>query len=140
MATAVFARPRGRTVSVVSGAERGSIVGRGAELAILGALLDRLTPHAHTARPVVHVVGEPGIGKSGLLAALGGLAAARGVPMVLGRATEFEAHAPFAAVIDALDEPIAAAVGSGDLRLDTDTVGQLAEVFPSLEVGPSPGC
>jgi DNA-binding CsgD family transcriptional regulator len=101
---------------------------------MLGTVLDRLTPHAHAARPMVHVVGEPGIGKSGLLAALAGLAAARNLPMVIGRATEFEAHAPFAAVIDALDEPIAQALGDGRLRLDPDTAGQLAEVFPSLEV------
>lgn len=143
MPTAVFARPRRRTVAVVSrtpyGADSGgSLVGRGAELARLAVVLDRLTPTAHAARPMVHVVGEPGIGKSGLLAALADLAAARGVPMVTGRATEFEAHAPFAAVIDALDEPIADAVAAGSLRLDPDTAVRLADVFPSLDVAAAP--
>jgi DNA-binding NarL/FixJ family response regulator len=121
-------------VSVVSGTGfGGAIVGRGAELAVLGAVLDRLTPNAHAARPMVHVVGEPGIGKSGLLDALAGLGAARGIPMVIGRATEFEAHAPFAAVTDALDEPLAQALAAGDVRLRPDEVSQLAQVFPSLE-------
>jgi DNA-binding NarL/FixJ family response regulator len=128
------ARPGRRTVSVVSGTGfGGAIVGRGAELAVLGAVLDRLTPNAHAARPMVHVVGEPGIGKSGLLDALAGLGAARGIPMVVGRATEFEAHAPFAAVTDALDEPLAVALAAGDIRLRPDEVSQLAQVFPSLE-------
>jgi DNA-binding NarL/FixJ family response regulator len=117
-------------VSVVSGTEF-AVVGRGAELAVLGSVLDRLAPHA--ARPVVHVVGEPGIGKSGLLDALAGLGATRGIPMVVGRATEFEAHAPFAAVTDALDEPLAQALATGDIRLRPDEVSELAQVFPSLE-------
>ena len=128
--TAVSARPARRTVSDVSGAQ--SIVGRGAELAVLDGVLDRLAR-----RPMVHVVGEPGIGKSGLLSALAGLAAARDVPMVVGRATEFEAHAPFAAVVDALDEPIAEALADGTVTLDAATVAQLADVFPSLDVPPA---
>jgi DNA-binding NarL/FixJ family response regulator len=123
-----------RTVSDVSGTEfGGAVVGRGAELAVLGSALDRLTPNAHAARPMVHIVGEPGIGKSGLLDALAGLGATRGIPMVVGRATEFEAHAPFAAVTDALDEPLAQALATGDIRLRPDEVGELAQVFPSLE-------
>lgn len=128
------ARPWRRTVSDVSGTGfGGAVVGRGAELAVLGSVLDRLTPNAHAARPMVHVVGEPGIGKSGLLDALAGLGAARGIPMVVGRATEFEAHAPFAAVSDALDEPLAEALAAGDVRLRPDEISQLAQVFPSLE-------
>ncbi|HEX4702223.1 MAG TPA: AAA family ATPase [Pseudonocardiaceae bacterium] len=111
----------------------GATVGRDAELAVLASVLDRLTPSAHAARPMVHIVGEPGIGKSALLDALVGLGAARGVPMVVGRATEFEAHAPFAAVTDALDEPLAEAIAAGRVRLDRDEVGRLAQVFPALE-------
>jgi len=118
------------TVFHVSGTQ-GALVGRAAEFAVLAAVLDRLNPYAHTARPIVHIVGEPGIGKTGLLAAFRSRCAERGVPMLLGRATEFEAHAPFAAVIDALDEPIA------DARLDPDIAAELAEVFPSLDA-PTP--
>lgn len=111
----------------------GGLVGRQAELAVLSAALDRLTPGAHAARPIVHVVGEPGIGKSGLLDALAALGAARNVPTVIGRSTEFEAYAPFAALTDALDGPLSEAVAAGTVRLDRDEVTLLSQVFPSLE-------
>jgi len=118
----------------------GGLVGRQAELAVLRGVLDRLTPGAHAARPIVHVVGEPGIGKSGLLDALAALGDARGVPTVIGRSTEFEAYAPFAALTDALDGPLAEAVAEGTVRLDRDEVTLLSQVFPSLEPehGPPP--
>jgi DNA-binding CsgD family transcriptional regulator len=110
------------------------LVGRQAELAVLSHALDRLA----TAPPIVHVVGEPGIGKSGLLDALAALGARRGVPTVIGRSTEFEAHAPFAALTDALDGPLAEAVDAGTVRLDHDEMVLLSQVFPSLETDGEP--
>jgi predicted ATPase len=71
--------------------------GRGAELTQLRKLLA-------CGRPAFVVMnGEPGIGKSRLLSAFAA-AAAGGVPVLSGRAAEIESGAPWALVLDALDD------------------------------------
>jgi DNA-binding CsgD family transcriptional regulator len=65
------------------------LVGRASELAQLAALLDAAQPG------VVLIEGEAGIGKTRLLEALDAMAAARGVPVRWGRATDEEGAPPF---------------------------------------------
>lgn len=72
------------------------------------------------------VVGEPGAGKTRLLAELATITAERGLTALSGRAAEFEQIMPFSVLIDALDdhlETVALAPAQGRL---------LATVFPAL--------
>src|SRR3954451_2101741 len=68
-------------------------VGRGPELERLGAVLDGLGGGATTC---VVVEGEPGIGKTWLLAELRRRAEAQGHLVLAGSAAEFERDLPFA--------------------------------------------
>src|SRR5690348_10766377 len=54
------------------------------------------------------VVGEPGVGKSRLLAELSALATDRGLTTLSGRAAEFEQIMPFSVLVDALDDHLEA--------------------------------
>jgi AAA ATPase domain len=76
----------------------GSIVGRTGELAVLDGELDGLADRRARA---LEIVGEPGIGKSRLLAELGARADARGYLVLSGSAS---GDLPFWAFVDALDE------------------------------------
>ena len=103
-------------------------IGRRQELAALDAALDTLkAPRPHW----VVVSGEPGIGKTRLLTELSERAAARRLPVYVGRGAELESDLPFAIWIDALDDHVAAL---GERRLDTligERVTELARVLPS---------
>lgn len=109
----------------------GQLVGRVAELDSLSeavAALDRNEP------VTVAVVGEPGIGKSRLLAEMSALADRRGCIVLTGSGTELESDLPFAVFVDALDEYVA---GLDPRRLESlkDGIGaELALVLPSLSV------
>jgi DNA-binding SARP family transcriptional activator/tetratricopeptide (TPR) repeat protein len=118
----------------------GHLVGRAAELTILdGAIEDALAG----APGVVEVVGEPGIGKTRLLGALGERARQRGFVSLAGRSVEFD-RAPYGAFVDALDDHL----GQEDfLRLRHDGLppgafALLSTVFPALcdrfPTGPEP--
>ncbi|BFU44913.1 ATP-binding protein [Krasilnikovia sp. MM14-A1004] len=76
------------------------LVGREAESAVLREAL-RLTG---SAAQVVEVVGEPGIGKTRLMAELADQARRQGLRTITGRATEFEQDVPFAPLVEALDD------------------------------------
>jgi DNA-binding NarL/FixJ family response regulator len=108
-------------------------VGREAELAQLNAALDALDAARATC---LAVAGEPGIGKTHLMAELRRRSEDRRHIVVAGSATEFERDLPFSAWASALD----AYVASQELDLDDDwdegLVGELGEVLPSLR---SPG-
>src|SRR5437762_153007 len=78
------------------------LVGRAAELDTLRRLAREPAP----AR-VVQVVGDPGIGKSRLLAELAHLATAEGRTVLSARAAEFERHVPFGVFVDALADHLA---------------------------------
>ena len=80
------------------------LVGRAAELARLDDGLDDLWAGGS---PAVVVTGEPGIGKSRLLAELTDRARARGGLVLAGRAAEYETDLPFAPWVDALDAYVA---------------------------------
>lgn len=117
---------------LVSGVRRG-LVGREAELAIIQRCLDDLPEAGSPAGAAfVEIAGEPGIGKSHLLGELALLAAQRGLLVASGRATEFERGVPFGAVVEALDDHLAALVPSDRQRLCGSWSGLLAEVFPAL--------
>jgi len=104
-------------------------VGREAELAQLEAALDAL---ASGRSSCVAVEGEPGIGKTRLLAELRRGAEDRGCVVLSGSATEFERDVPFSVWADALDAYVASQELSLHEAWDAEAVGELAEVIPSL--------
>ncbi|WP_367319343.1 AAA family ATPase [Streptomyces sp. HUAS ZL42] len=75
------------------------LVGRSAELAQLDALFAGLG--RSSAPAVVDIAGEPGIGKSRLLAEACARAGRAGFTVLRGLATEYEQHLPFQAFTDA---------------------------------------
>ena len=97
-------------------------VGRGQELARIGALLEDRTRGVHA----LFLAGDPGIGKSTLLDLARAEARARGIPAFTARARELEAGWPFAPWLDIVR------AGPGT-ELDPDLAAALA---PLLETGP----
>ncbi|MEU5902997.1 BTAD domain-containing putative transcriptional regulator [Micromonospora sp. NPDC047527] len=101
------------------------LVGRGAELERLRESLDAATRHGGR---VLALVGEAGIGKTSLAAALGAQAAANGVPVVWGRCPDVGQAPPFwlwSQVVRALVAmPEASATGSAS-RLGGFAAGSL---------------
>src|SRR6476646_2539289 len=92
-------------------------VGRDAEVALLRRALGEAAAPSGAAPRVVAVSGEPGIGKSHLLAALAAAGGDSGAAVFAGRAAEWEDALPYAVWIDALDHaaraPAAARVDAG---------------------------
>ncbi len=110
-------------------AEGRHLVGRHSELALLEDAVGAL---ARGAQRTVVVAGEPGIGKSRLLAEAGGLAAAGGAVVLEGSAAEFERDLPFGVFVDALD-PYLGSLPEARLRgLGDEQRARVAAVFPSL--------
>lgn len=80
----------------------------------------------------LRLTGEPGIGKTRLLAELAARADVRGCLVLEGRAAEFEQDTPFAVFVDALDDYLAG-LGPGTLSsLSPAAVAHLATVFPTV--------
>ena len=105
------------------------LVGRAAERDALDAALARL--RAGTGGVVV-VEGEPGIGKSRLLAELAARAEAAGCRVASGWASELETDLPYAVLADALD-PLLQALGERAVgRLGLADPAALAAVLPTL--------
>ena len=108
------------------------LVGRAEELGVLdGALadLDGKRPGA------VELVGEPGMGKTRLLAELCFRADAQGHLVLSGSASELERELPFWVFVDALDEYLQGLEPRGLDSLDDDVRRELSHVFPSLPAG-----
>jgi ATP/maltotriose-dependent transcriptional regulator MalT len=105
------------------------LVGRDRELEALESLLDEVRDGA--CRFVV-VDGEPGIGKTSLIAALADRASAGGCLVLGGRATELERDFPFGLFVDALDGYLGSLDARSFGRLGADELGELASVFPAL--------
>lgn len=115
--------------------ERGQLLGRDEEIAALQRMLDD-TIGGRTR--LVVVSGEAGIGKSRLLEDLADTARRANCLTLTGRAAEFEADLPFAALIDALDPYLRTLADHDRQRLSLDRLGALATVFPALEgLGPA---
>ncbi|MEZ5156186.1 MAG: DUF2791 family P-loop domain-containing protein [Solirubrobacterales bacterium] len=110
--------------------ERGRLIGRDREVAVLAAALDEAAGGAMAA---VALAGEPGIGKTRMLAELRMMAAERGYVVVHAAASELEAYVPYAVAIAALDPYLGSPAGTGSAP------AELAAIFPSLAPGPGPG-
>jgi DNA-binding CsgD family transcriptional regulator/tetratricopeptide (TPR) repeat protein len=104
------------------------LIGREGEMEAIAGLLDRLD----TEPALLEVSGEPGIGKTRLLAELAARADDRGHLVLEGRAAEFESETPFAALIDALDDYLGSVNPRYLQSLGEDSVAELARIFPSL--------
>src|SRR4051812_12871846 len=105
------------------------LVGRAAELGSLDLVVEGLK----RGQPAVSLlVGEPGIGKTRLLAELAAHADARGCIVLTGSASELEADLPFWIFVDALEEYVAGLDPRRLASLDDDVRAELALVFPAL--------
>ena len=106
-----------------------ALVGRDHELAELDVALDQLA----SGEPwFVQISGEPGIGKSRLLAELCRRGEDRGYLVLEGRAAEFERDIPFGLIVDALNDYLASMEPAMLRALDEDAVSELASILPSL--------
>ncbi len=111
-----------------------ALVGRGRELAELDGALDQLA----AGEPwCVQIVGEPGIGKSRLLAELGRRGEDRGYLVLSGSAAEFERDIPFGVMVDALNDYFGSLEPALLRALDEDVPRELAAVFPALPREPN---
>jgi ATP/maltotriose-dependent transcriptional regulator MalT len=106
------------------------LVGRADEISSLDDLLAGL--ELGRAAAALQVIGEPGIGKTRLLAELAARADARGLLVLSGSATELERDLPFSVFVDALDEFVRGLERNRLSGLDDDVRSELAHVFPSL--------
>jgi len=107
---------------------RVGLIGRDQEIAAAEVVFDSLTEEPGA----IAIAGEPGIGKTRLLAELCERADERGHLVLNGRGAEFERELPFGAFADALDAYLAAQEGRRLKGLAMDRLGELAQVFPSL--------
>jgi AAA ATPase domain len=106
-----------------------ALVGRETELELLERMLDEAC--GGSSRFVV-LTGEPGIGKTSLLAELASRAQERDCLVLEGRAAEFELELPFGLVVDAFDAYLESLDPRTYDRLAADGLDELASVFPSL--------
>ncbi len=107
---------------------RTGLFGRDREIAAAEQVLDSLASEARA----VALAGEPGIGKTRLLAELCERADDRGQLVLNGGGAEFERELPFGALADALDDYLAAQRTRRFAALGEERLGELAQVFPSL--------
>ncbi|HEY7075528.1 MAG TPA: AAA family ATPase [Solirubrobacteraceae bacterium] len=109
------------------------IVGRRAELEALDTALSEL----QRGRPAaLELVGEPGIGKTRLLAELAARAEDGGRLVLSGSASELEIDLPFWVFVDALDEYVESLPPRSLDAMEADARAQLGHVLPAL--GPRP--
>jgi DNA-binding CsgD family transcriptional regulator/tetratricopeptide (TPR) repeat protein len=105
------------------------LVGRHAELTMVDAALTTLD---HGTSAAIELVGEPGIGKTRLLAELAHRADLRGYVVLSGSGSDLESDVPFWVFVDALDDYVRG-LDPRQLGLLPETVlAELATVFPSL--------
>jgi DNA-binding CsgD family transcriptional regulator len=110
------------------------LVGRADELDSLElalAELDRGEPAA------LALVGEPGIGKTRMLAELAERAEGRGHLVLSGSGSELESDVPFWVFVDALDEYLRALDPAQIQSLEDDVRAELAQVFPAIQTSGS---
>src|SRR5438093_7025635 len=105
------------------------LVGRADELGSLDQVLAELD-RGHSG--AIELVGEPGIGKTRLLAELAVRAEKQGQLVLTGSASELERDLPFSVFVDALDEYVQGLEPKRLAALDDDVRTELAHVFPSL--------
>ncbi len=105
------------------------LVGRASELGSVDRLLAQVGGGKFAA---LELIGEPGIGKTRLLAELADRADARAYLVLSGRAGELELDLPFWVFVDALDEYVHGLDPQRLASLEDDVRAELATVFPSL--------
>jgi len=105
------------------------LVGRAEEL---GALDRALGDLANGRSAALELAGEPGIGKTRLLAELAARADGRGQLVLSGSASELERNLPYWVFVDALDEYLQGLEPHRLGALEADIRSELADVFPSL--------
>ena len=105
------------------------LVGRAEETSSLD---DALADVDRGRSATLELVGEPGIGKTRLLAELTARADARGQLVLSGSASELERDLPFSVFVDALDEYVRGLERRRLDALDEDGRAELALVFPSM--------
>ncbi|MFI0348825.1 AAA family ATPase [Actinomadura sp. 9N407] len=115
------------------------LVGRRGALRVLDQALDFAIDGSFR---FLALSGDPGAGKTRLLGELAAAGAARKLPVLTGRAAEFEQQMPFGALVDALDDQLEECRPA----LDPATARLLSTVFPALTgtgagatVGNAPG-
>lgn len=106
-----------------------ALVGREDELDEVESALDLL---ADGDPWILQIAGEPGIGKSRLMAELAHRAVQAGYLVLDGRAAEFERDVPFGLIVDALNDFLGSLESSFLRTLDDSTVGELSSIFPAL--------
>jgi DNA-binding CsgD family transcriptional regulator len=105
------------------------LVGRAEEIGTLDDVLAAIDGGGPLA---VEIVGEPGIGKTRLLAELAHRADTDGHLILSGTASELEQDVPFGMFVDALDEYLRGLESHRFDVLDDQVRNGLANVFPSL--------
>ena len=107
----------------------GHFIGRGVEIAALDALLETI----EAGQPAALVLaGEPGIGKTRLLAELAERANALGHLTLAGSASELERDVPFWVFVDALEEYARGLEPAFLAPLGDDQLAALAQVLPAF--------
>jgi ATP/maltotriose-dependent transcriptional regulator MalT len=104
-------------------------VGRADELESLEQALDDVERGPPGA---IELVGEPGIGKTRLLAELAARAELRGYLILAGSASELERDLPFSVFVHALDEYVESLDRNRLSTLEDDVQTELGHVLPSL--------
>jgi DNA-binding CsgD family transcriptional regulator len=108
---------------------RAPLVGRAAERRVLRSAIEAC---ARSRSTVLEITGDPGMGKTRLLAELGELAAAAGLTVLSGRASEFERESSFGAFA----EPVRRCL---ELRTEPDSTAY-DEELAALRDLVLPGC
>jgi DNA-binding CsgD family transcriptional regulator len=112
------------------------LVGRAAELEALERSLAELDRRQACA---VQLLGEPGIGKTRMLAELAARADARGHVVLEGSASELERELPFHVFVDALDDYVHALEPRRLDLIDDDARAELAQLLPSFPAAAADG-
>ena len=105
------------------------LVGRAAERELLAAAVIGLRDRE--LRTLV-ILGEPGIGKSRMLAELRDLGDQQGAIVLLGSGAELEADLPYAVFVDALDAYVAGLDPYKLSSLENELGGELSMILPSF--------
>ena len=122
----------------IHGSRRTAFVGREAELAVLSA---RLEAAERGEGGVIGIGGEPGIGKSRLLAEFAQTARTAGWAVLLGRAYDSEGMPPYLPFVEVLRDYVPSA-SDGALALLVREAPELAALIPALAermATPAPG-
>jgi DNA-binding CsgD family transcriptional regulator len=105
------------------------LVGRRPQLEILEVALAQVSAGSAAA---VELMGEPGIGKTRLLAELAGRADGLGHLVLSGSASDLDSDAPFGMFVDALDDYLRGLDPRRLALLTEPVLAELATVFPAL--------